>query len=85
MNAFALVRGLLKIQRLMLRLSECKGKTCFDFAEQEQLHCKAITRTNRVKRSYLMDNEHLRDEVQRKDLKNLEVPITEKGRIFAPL
>ncbi len=26
-----------------LRLSERRGKTCFDYAKQEQFHCEAIT------------------------------------------
>ncbi len=36
----------LKTQMSKLRLSEGKDKTRFDFAEQEQLHCEAITRTS---------------------------------------
>jgi DNA ligase (NAD+) len=39
------------------------------------LKTQRLRRANQVKRSYLMDNEYLRDEAQRKDLRNLELPI----------
>ncbi|MDR1739635.1 MAG: 3-dehydroquinate synthase [Bacteroidales bacterium] len=49
------------------------------------LKTQRLRRANRVKRSYLMDNEYLRDEAQRIDLRNLEASIVfavkEKARI----
>ncbi len=63
----------LKTQRSMLRLSEGRGKTCFDYAEREQLHCEAITRTSAEMRERTEVRDRVSSEVQRRDLRNLEI------------
>ncbi len=65
----------LKTQRSKLRLSERRGKTCFDFAEREQLHCEAITRTSAEMRERTEVRDRVSSDVQRRDLRNLEVSI----------